>query len=360
MVWEALATGGRHHNRDFQLVALTSHRQVCSMIKAANPAIEVHELQAGAGIRSFTQEAALIERTLGPDDGRIVVTQNRLTRGSTGPQVVLHVNLSRFQPGTGARGWKQRPAEFIRDWTAKEALTKGAANVFESDYLRRAAATRYPGLSIRNPSVAHVGLAGGWALDPDDPVPAHGQRRGRLLAVTSPQPHKDNDTLIRALAELNRDDPGAWTLGICSGREPEAFQPQLDLAASLGVADSVQMLGFLDRAGLAEQLDRTLAVVSASTVESFATIAVEAMAKGVPAIVTDAASMPESVGPDGLLVGPGQARAFAEAAQRLDRNEQTWIDQSTNGRRWAATLSWDRFGAAVMDTIAGVARPVSN
>lgn len=358
MVWEALATGGRNHHADFDIVALTSHGQVCSMIKEANPSIEVRELAAGNGIKSFTQEPSIIDEALGPDPSRIVVSQNRMTRGMPGPQVVLHINLSRYQPGSGARGWKQRPAELIRDRAAKTALTDAAANIFESNYLLDAATGRYPGLSIRNPSVAHVGLADGWALDPNAAIPDLSARRGRLLAITSPQPHKDNDTLIRVLAELNRSEPGSWTLGICSGRDAAAFQPQLDLAQSLGVGDAIEMLGFLDRPALADQLDRTVAVISASQVESFASVALESMARGVPAVVTDLASMPESVGPDGLLVGESDVDGFVDAVQRLNQDATAWQQQSTSARQWAATLTWDQFGTSVMDTIKRVAGTV--
>lgn len=355
MVWEALVTGGRHHSADFRLIAVASNRQVCSMIEKANPSVEVLELTAGDGIRSFSREPALIDEALGSDPNRIVVSQNRMTRGGGGPQVVLHINLSRYQPGSGARGWKQRPAELIRDRAAKTALTKAAANVFESNYLMDAAISRYPALAIRNASVAHVGLAPGWAVAPDLPLPDLPSRNGRLLAITSPQPHKDNDTLIRVLAELNRESPGAWTLGICSGREAAAFQPQLDLAQSLGVRDSIEMLGFLDRPALAEQLDRTVAVISASRVESFASVALESMARGVPAVVTNLASMPESVGPDGLLVGAGDVDGFVAAVRPLAKDQALWSERSVAARKWATSMSWDQFGTSVMDTIQQVA-----
>lgn len=356
MVWEALAAGGRGHHSEAKLIALTSHGQVCSMLRSANPAIEVREVAAGDGIRSFTKEHGIIDDAIGPDPKRIVVSQNRMARGATGPQVVLHINLSRYQPGSGARGWKQRPAELIRDREAKAALTGAAANIFESNFLLDAAQARYPNLAINNPSVAHVGLADGWAIDADQPVADHGRRRGRLLAITSPQPHKDNDTLIRVLAELNRNDPGAWTLGICSGRDASAFQPQLDLAHSLGVGDAIEMLGFLDRPAMAAELDRTVAVVSASKVESFCSVALESMARGVPAVVTNLASMPESVGPDGLLVGESDVDGFVDQLRSLNGDETAWADHSRSARRWAGTMTWDRFGTSVMDVIDEVAR----
>ena len=195
-------------------------------------------------------------------------------------------------------------------------------------------------------------------MAPDATIPDLAARRGRLLAITSPQPHKDNDTLIRVLAELNRAEPGRWTLGICSGRDAAAFQPQLDLAQSLGVGDAIEMLGFLDRPALAVELDRSIAVISASKVESFASVALESMARGVPAVVTNLASMPESVGPEGLLVGESDVDGFVSEVRRLNQDATTWQQQSTTARQWAATLTWDQFGTSVMDTIEQVAGTV--
>lgn len=355
MVWGALAAGGRDLAAGSRVIAMTGHEQVCSAIQAGDPAIETHLVEAGTGIASFTKEAGIIDGLLGADPTRIVITQNRLTRGHPGPQVVLHVNLSRFQRGTGARGWRQRPAELIRDRVARAALTDADANIFESAYLHEAATARYPDLTIANPSVAHVGLEAGWALPADAEVAPFDSRAGRLLAVTSPNPHKDNPTLIRMLGELERSKPGAWTLAIVGGHDRAVWEPELELARSLGVDGSIELLGFLDRPGLQAEIDRAAVLVSASRVESFATVPLEAMGRGVPAVVTDLASMPESVGDAGRMVAAGDAAGFAAEVLGLHETEATWAEHSRRSRDWAGAMTWDGFGQAVMKTVLGLA-----
>ncbi|MGI9597851.1 MAG: glycosyltransferase [Acidimicrobiales bacterium] len=354
-VFAALLAGGRAFGQGLRIVALTTDEQVDSLLRAADPEVEVHRVEPKTGIESFAGEAKLIDEFLGPDPGRIVVTQNRMTRGHDGPQIVLHVNLSRFQPGTGARGWKQRPAELVRNRMAKAALTGADANIFESSYVFDAARARYPELTISNPSVVLVGIEAGWAVDPGADVEPLADRARRLLAVTSPNPHKDNDVLIETLAGLDRAEPGRWSLAIAGGRTPEAWAPQMDLARSLGIGEAIELLGFLDRDRLAVELDRSVALISPSRVESFAMVPLEAMARGVPVIVTDEASMPESVGDAGILVPAGRADAFADAARELVGDEATWIDRSRRSRQWAGAMTWDRFGHDVMKTLNDIA-----
>jgi glycosyltransferase involved in cell wall biosynthesis len=152
------------------------------------------------------------------------------------------------------------------------------------------------------------------------------------------------------MAELERREPGAWRLAIAGGRNPEVWQPLRELAGSLGVADSIDWLGFLGRSDLVEELDRSLALISPSRVESFAMVPLEAMARGLPVIVTSEASMPESVGSAGIMVDAGDPAQFADAAVSLT-DESTWTERSRLGREWAGSLTWDGFGRDVMKVV---------
>ncbi len=350
-VWAALVGGGQAFTDDLDLVAITTDGQVCSLLEEANSEVQVHLVEPKTGIASFAGEASLIDEVLGPDPSRLVMTQNRMTRGHDGPQIVLHVNLSRFQPGTGARGWKQRPAELVRNRMAKDALTGADANIFESTYVFDAARSRYPDLSITNPSVALVGIENGWAVNPDAAVNPPSARGRRLLAVTSHQPHKDNGVLVETLAELERREPGTWTLAIAGGRNAQVWAPLREMAETAGVADRIDWLGFLGRSELSAELDRSIALISPSRVESFAMVPLEAMARGLPVVVTSEASMPESVGQAGIMVDAGRADRFADALLGLVETDETWNERSRLGREWAGALTWDGFGRDVMKVV---------
>jgi glycosyltransferase involved in cell wall biosynthesis len=60
-----------------------------------------------------------------------------------------------------------------------------------------------------------------------------------------------------------------------------------------------------------------LAFLYPSTYEGFGLPPLEAMASGVPVIAADATSLPEVIGEGGLLLAPGDARAWAEAILTL-------------------------------------------
>lgn len=350
-VWAALLAGGQPFSEGLSVNAITTDRQVCSLLQDADPTVQVHMAEPTTGIASFAGESKTIDEIVGPDPNRLVITQNRMTRGHAGPQIVLHVNLSRFQTGTAARGWKQRPAELVRNRAAKDALTGAAANIFESTYVFDAATSRYPNLKINNPSVALVGIDAAWAVDADAEINAPSARGKRLLAITSHQPHKDNNVLAHTMAELERAEPGQWTLAIAGGRNAEVWAPLRELADSLGVSNSIEWLGFLDRADLAHQLDNSVALISPSRVESFAMVPLEAMARGLPVVVTSEASMPESVGQAGIMVDAGRADQFAEALLGLTADDAVWHERSRIGRDWARNLTWDGFGRDVMKVI---------
>ena len=64
-----------------------------------------------------------------------------------------------------------------------------------------------------------------------------------LLAVTSDEPHKDNATLIRTLAELaRRRGEIPWTLSLAA---TGPLERERRLAADLGVGDRIRWLGFV-------------------------------------------------------------------------------------------------------------------
>ena len=131
----------------------------------------------------------------------------------------------------------------------------------------------------------------------------------RLAMVARLELHKDQPTLIRAMARLRDQGLAAelWLIGEGSHR------PQLEtLIAELQLADRVQLLGSRrDIPELLGQLD--LFVFSARPDEGFGIALAEAMAAGVPIVATDVGACREVLdgGRCGLLVAPGSPEALA-------------------------------------------------
>jgi sugar transferase (PEP-CTERM/EpsH1 system associated) len=131
---------------------------------------------------------------------------------------------------------------------------------------------------------------------------------GRLEAV------KDLPTLLRALALAREDLPALELLVVGDG---SARDPLEDMSRSLGLEKSVSFLGARD--DVSELLRRATVFVSSSLSEGVALALLEAMAAGLPAVVTRVGGNVEVVqdGVTGLLVPPGDPGSLAAAIVAL-------------------------------------------
>ena len=252
-------------------------------------------------------------------------------------QVIYHLNVLRFERPRLAIWKSGEIADRLRDWRARIALSKADSNVFESHYLMQLA--KRSASAIENGSVIYIGLEDGEARA------AHAAPSAsylpHIIALTSPQPHKDNSTLIRMLARLVAKRPAVdWRLKIAGGRTPEAFADLRALANDVGVGDKIDWLGFRRHEELAKIGHNCLCLVSTSKVESFCMVALEAMSWGCPAIVANATSMPESVGDAGILAEPSDPSDFAAKVIELHDNPGLRDTYARRGLAHAGKTTW--------------------
>jgi len=127
-------------------------------------------------------------------------------------------------------------------------------------------------------------------------------------------PMKDHVGLLRAFATVRERVPGAHLL--LAGRDVVASNPQLAAALrELGLGGAVHLLGErADMPRLAASLDVAL---SSSFSEGMPNTVGEAMACGVPCVVTDVGDSALLVGRTGVAVPPRDSQAFAAACTGL-------------------------------------------
>jgi len=113
-----------------------------------------------------------------------------------------------------------------------------------------------------------------------------------LLNVGRPSPQKNQDVLIQALTEL----PPVHLAIAGAGRNADAY---LALAAELGVADRVHMLGALPASDIADLYAACDLFVFPSIWETFGLAAVEAAMVGLPMVVADLPALREVLRADG-------------------------------------------------------------
>lgn len=157
-----------------------------------------------------------------------------------------------------------------------------------------------------------------------------------LLFAGRLQPWKGLETAVRALGAL----PEARLLVAGDGEDRPRL---LRLAAELGVADCVHMLGAVERAALPQlyrSVDLLLAPSYAS--ETFGIAPVEAQACGLPVLAARFGGLPEvvDVGRTGLLFAPRDHAALATAAAELLADPARRAAMGAAGPAWAAQFAW--------------------
>lgn len=115
------------------------------------------------------------------------------------------------------------------------------------------------------------------------------------------------------------------------------------------------LLGRLPDADMPGLVAGAAAVVVPSLYEGFGLPALEAMAAGVPVVAADTSSLPEVVGPDGVLVPP-TAMGVADGLVWALSDDGEIAARVVRGRQRAAAFTWERSAAghaAVWRAVAG-------
>jgi glycosyltransferase involved in cell wall biosynthesis len=130
-----------------------------------------------------------------------------------------------------------------------------------------------------------------------------------VLAVGTVERRKNLEVLVRALARV----PGLRLVSV--GPATPYRETCIRLAEKLGVADRLEVRGYVPRDGvLALYAAATVAAVP-SRYEGFGYAAAQALCAGVPLLSSNAASLPEVVAGAATLLAPGDVDAWAGALQ---------------------------------------------
>jgi glycosyltransferase involved in cell wall biosynthesis len=153
-----------------------------------------------------------------------------------------------------------------------------------------------------------------------------------VLAVSTLEPRKNLPTLVTAFAELRRRRP-ELTLAIAglAGWERESL-----------AAEGVRLLGFVPDEELARLYRGAAAFAYPARFEGFGMPVVEALASGVPAVVSSHPSLDEASGNVALRAEPDDAAALADAL------EQALGSPRGTGVEHASRFTWRACGEAVL------------
>lgn len=123
------------------------------------------------------------------------------------------------------------------------------------------------------------------------------------------------------------------------------------LVEQAGRCGNVHLLGMVADDVLPGLLKHSVALLFLSLYEGFGIPALEAMAVGTPAIVADRASLPEVVGPAGLVVDPDDTGSIADLCTSLQADRSLRDSIITRGHAHAASHTWDACAGLVCDAL---------
>ena len=156
---------------------------------------------------------------------------------------------------------------------------------------------------------------------------------GFILFVGTIEPRKNLDTLLEAWAMM-RDRPPLVVAGGWGWR----FEATRERMERLG--PGLHVLGEVDSSELPMLYNLAACLAHPAWYEGFGLTPLEAMACGVPVVVSDSSSLPEVVGDAGLLVPPYEPDLWRDALERVLREPELASDLRRKGVLRAAEFSW--------------------
>lgn len=174
-------------------------------------------------------------------------------------------------------------------------------------------------------------------------------RRCRILAVGNLGIGKGTHHLLRAVAALKSMQCRVVLVGTLDAYVTE-------LVRRLGLHESVEVVGRVDQGRLARYYWSADMFVHPSLHEGMSMSVLEALACGLPVIVSDRSGYMGTIidGKNGLVVPAGDVAALADAIRMLweDRDMCEHICQA--GQRTAANHSWDKYGDQMVRLLNGL------
>jgi glycosyltransferase involved in cell wall biosynthesis len=163
-----------------------------------------------------------------------------------------------------------------------------------------------------------------YAIPPETPV---------VLFLSRIHPKKRPDLLVQAISQVADQDYGCHLIFAGSG-EAEYLSYLIGLVSSLGLASRVSFAGFVTGKDKALLLQGSDIFVLPSFAENFGVAVAEAMAAGLPVIVTpDVQISPEVMTHQAGLVVEGNVDAVSAALARLIASPEERRQLGANGQR---------------------------
>jgi glycosyltransferase involved in cell wall biosynthesis len=288
----------------------------------------------------------------GEGPARAAVMARLLARVATAVVIVEHTHGRTFRRASRAR------ETAVRLLYPRAALVTGVAPAVVEDLEQLVPAVR--GRTAVLPSVGPdpSELPTRMAAPPDHPWFESDSRPFVVVSVANIVARKGQDILVRALPAIRSAVGDARLLLIGRIDEPDFAAELRRLAADLGIAEHVCLLGYHDDP--LPLVARSQLGALASKTEGLPMSLLEAMTCGLPVVSTDCPAGPAYLleqGASGLLVPVDDVDAMAEAVIRIARDDDLRAALIARGRERAAAFSPAAVASRYLDVANQVAPP---
>jgi glycosyltransferase involved in cell wall biosynthesis len=191
--------------------------------------------------------------------------------------------------------------------------------------------------------VIHNGVEDGFFNKPSAGKPGG---EDYILAVSSLKPHKNLVGSIRAFSiAADRIPHNLWV----TAETPPERSPVRKLIHEEMLEDRIEFLGHLDEEALKKTYTGASALLFLSHYEGFGLPILEAMASGVPVILSRTSSHPEVAGDAAILVEPGDDAYAASAILRMVIGGAERDNYVRKGFERARRFSWKETAAKTLE-----------
>ncbi len=175
-----------------------------------------------------------------------------------------------------------------------------------------------------------------------------------VLAVGTIQPRKNLGCLAGAMRSVRECDlPHHLVVAGKRGWLAEVVEREVEAS---GMAGLVHWAGYVSPADLPALYTGADAFCFPSLYEGFGLPALEAMACGVPTLISDRGALPEVAGTAAIVVDAADEQAIGAALVRLLTDADLRRRLVTQGSARAALFTWDRTAAQTLDILREVLR----
>lgn len=181
----------------------------------------------------------------------------------------------------------------------------------------------------------------GSCFEPDTcPLAVRAEQASYFLFVGTMEPRKNLPKLISAYNCYVNQCADAKRLIIVGGEGWGGIDPH-QLVVKYGLSDMVEVLGRVPEAELSQLYAGAYALLMPSLYEGFGLPIVEAMAHGVPALVSQDSAMSEVAADAGYVVDPASEKSIADGLSMLTNNSALIASLRRSVGVRAQAFSWD-------------------